>query len=85
VRTSSTGGRPARPLFFQRSKNAAPLMTKPGVQKPHWSASASTMARCTGWSSSSDVPVASPSTVVTFAPSTSIASVRQPFRGAPST
>ena len=49
-------------------------MTKPGVQKPHISASTSQNACCTGCSV---LPVDSPSTVRICLPCTSIASVEQ--------
>src|SRR5256886_15724535 len=49
-------------------------MIWPGVQKPHWNASASMNARCTGWSSPS---FASPSIVSTRLPSHATASVMQ--------
>src|SRR5450755_2804015 len=53
------------------SINAAQLMTSPGVQKPHCTASCATNAACTGCSAS---PVAKPSMVVIFRPPTSTAS-----------
>ena len=53
------------------STRAAQLITSPGVQKPHCTASCATNAACTGCSSS---PCARPSMVVTLRPPTSTAS-----------
>ena len=58
-----------------------PATTKPGVQKPHCSASFSTKAACSGLIFSG---VPSPSTVVISWPSASAASIRQEFTGSPS-
>ena len=58
-----------------------PATTKPGVQKPHCSASFSTKAACSGLIFSG-VPM--PSTVVTSWPSASAASIRHDAIGAPS-
>src|SRR5262249_7799344 len=52
-------------------------MTKPGVQKPHWVASASTSACCTGWSAPSGP--ARPSTVRTAQLSICGSIIRQEF------
>ena len=49
------------------SKRCVAATTNPGVQKPHWTPPASSIASCTALSSS---PVAIPSTVVTSAPFT---------------
>ena len=57
-------------------------MIWPEVQNPHWKASQSMKARCTGWSWS---PWASPSTVVTRLPWTVAASVRHDSTRRPST
>ena len=59
-----------------------PATTKPGVQKPHWRASFSTKAACSGLIFSG-VPM--PSTVVISCPSASAASIRHDTIGAPST
>ena len=52
-------------------------MTKPGVQKPHWVASVSTIACCTGWSAPS--AAARPSTVKTARWSICGSIIRQEF------
>jgi hypothetical protein len=52
-------------------------ITKPGVQKPHWVASASTSACCTGWSAPSGP--AKPSTVRTAQLSICGSIIRQEF------
>src|SRR5207249_9936291 len=61
------------------SRNKATTdMIWPGVQKPHWNASASMNARCTGcspFSPSPDASFVSPSIVSTCLPSHAIASV----------
>ena len=79
---------PARPCLISSSdgfgflaRNAVPATTKPGVQKPHCMASASTKACCSG---ESDSGVPSPSTVVISWPSASAASIRQDLTGSPS-
>ena len=57
------------------SRNKATIdMIWPGVQKPHWNASASMKARCTGWSSPS---LERPSIVSMRFPSHVTASVMQ--------
>ena len=54
---------------------------KPGVQKPHCSASSAMNAFCTGCSRPGDTP----STVVTVLPATRRAGIRQLTMGVPST
>src|ERR1051325_1947939 len=68
--------------FGYFSSSATVATTKPGVQKPHMSASTSQKACCTGCSAS---PFASPSTVRICLPCTSIASVEHEYTVRPST
>ena len=64
-----------------RASRSAVATTRPGVQKPHCTAPASTNAACTGCSSSSS---ARPSTVTTAWPSACAASTRQAQTSVPS-
>jgi hypothetical protein len=64
-----------------RASRSCAATTRPGVQKPHWTAPHSTNASCTGCSRS---PSASPSTVVTSRPIAWPAATRQEQTGSPS-
>ena len=63
------------------ASRSAVATTRPGVQKPHCTAPASTNASCTRWSSPSS---ASPSTVTTSCPSACAASTRHAQTSVPS-